>query len=239
MVGGESNLRFDTSRARSAGQQSSVRHNRWLQFDGEFSPPKNWALHARAQELTPSSSSIPLAMAILPTSLQDANWYPVKADRAALWLRFVARRFLVFGILIAIVLFTLLRMLSSREVVVELAGQGRQSSRWPGMRLPPLYSQYHQNELALPQHRWHAVSHEDEPKYLFVSGHTWGMIQLVLYILSTTLLILIFVCYTGLGWGNVMQEVLLNAYLSYKSNRAYVSPCYPRVVLWSLGFLFP
>ncbi|KAI1792658.1 hypothetical protein LXA43DRAFT_886925 [Ganoderma leucocontextum] len=67
------------------------------------------------------------------------------------------------------------------------------------MRLPPLYSQYHQYERGLPQHHWHAMTHEGEPKYLFVSGHTWG-----------------------LGWGNVMQEILLNAYLSYKSNRAFV-----------------
>ncbi|KAI1788493.1 hypothetical protein LXA43DRAFT_974821 [Ganoderma leucocontextum] len=80
-----------------------------------------------------------------------------------------------------------------------LAGQERESSRWSGMRLPPLYSQYHEYELGLPQHHWHATSHEGEPKFLFVSGHNRGS-----------------------GWGNIWQEILLNAYLSHKSNRAFV-----------------
>ncbi|KAI0695426.1 hypothetical protein C8T65DRAFT_584301 [Cerioporus squamosus] len=87
------------------------------------------------------------------------------------------------------------------EVIVEspIAGQERTSSRWPGARLPPLYSQYHEYELRLPQHHWHAPSHEAEPKFFFVPGHSRGS-----------------------GWGNIMQEILLNAYLAYKTNRAFV-----------------
>lgn len=173
-------------------------------------------------------------MAILPMNLQDDSRYTVK-ERASLCIRFVARRFLVFIILAGFLFFTLLRMFYPREVIVEtlIPGQGqvRQSSRWPGKRLPPLYSQYHQYELDLPQHHWDSTSHESEPKYLFVSGHTWGAIY-IYSLLYATILIFISIYCTGLGWGNVMQEILLNAYLSYKSERAYVFPTY-----WLVGLL--
>ncbi|TBU29051.1 hypothetical protein BD311DRAFT_837218 [Dichomitus squalens] len=89
--------------------------------------------------------------------------------------------------------------LRERVVAIPSAVEGSEYSRWAGLRLPPLYSQYHQNELRLPQHHWHATSHEDEPKFFFVPGHSRGS-----------------------GWGNIMQEILLNAYLAHKSNRAFV-----------------
>ncbi|KAI0373311.1 hypothetical protein BV20DRAFT_989987 [Pilatotrama ljubarskyi] len=72
-------------------------------------------------------------------------------------------------------------------------------ARWPGRRLPPLYRQYHEYERRLPQHHWDAPSHESEPKYFWIAGHGRAS-----------------------GWGNVMQEILLNAYLTYKTGRAYV-----------------
>ncbi|KAH9923952.1 uncharacterized protein BXZ73DRAFT_91362 [Epithele typhae] len=71
--------------------------------------------------------------------------------------------------------------------------------RWPGRKLPPLYPQWHHRDLALPQHRWHATDHSREPKFFFVPGHTRGS-----------------------GWGNVFQEILLNAHLAYKMDRAAV-----------------
>ena len=115
-------------------------------------------------------------MAILPSSTKDANGYPVRSDNAVLCLRFVARRYLVFGVTILALFMLLLRMFYFREQVVEtpFVGQERESSRWSGMRLPPLYSQYHNYELNLPQHHWHAKSHEDEPKFFFVPGHSRG-----------------------------------------------------------------
>ncbi|KAM5542589.1 hypothetical protein V8D89_003550 [Ganoderma adspersum] len=142
-------------------------------------------------------------MALLPINLRDLNGYSVKTDKinGVLCLRFLARRYLVFGVT-AFVLFTLLlRTHYYHEVIVEtpLPDQEQEHSRWPGMRLPPLYSQYHEHELSLPQHHWHAASHDGEPKFFFVPGHSRGS-----------------------GWGNIWQEILLNAYLSYKSNRAFV-----------------
>ncbi|OSC97609.1 hypothetical protein PYCCODRAFT_1376756 [Trametes coccinea BRFM310] len=86
------------------------------------------------------------------------------------------------------------------ELVPSPSDQGSYSPRWPGRKLPPLYGQYHEYERRLPQHRWNAPSHASEPKYFWIAGH--GRV--------------------GSGWGNVMQEILLNAHLSYKANRAYV-----------------
>ena len=119
------------------------------------------------------------AMPVLPMNLKDGNGCPAKHDNTLMFLRFVARRYLVFG-LTGFVAFTLLvRMLYFRpEVIIEspVVGEERTSSRWPGQRLPPLYSQYHEYELRLPQHHWHAPSHEAEPKFFFVPGHSRGMI---------------------------------------------------------------
>ncbi|KAI8999008.1 hypothetical protein BD414DRAFT_406900 [Trametes punicea] len=120
---------------------------------------------------------------------------------------FVARRYLVFGIS-GFVLFTLLlrtlyvRQDSAVQTTVQTSSllyDGDTSPRWPGRRLPPLYRQYHQYEHGLPQHHWNAPSHESEPKYFWIPGHSKGS-----------------------GWGNIMQEILLDAYLSYKANRAFV-----------------
>ena len=53
-----------------------------------------------------------------------------------------------------------------------------------------------------------------------VPGHSRGAICSVPY---TSPFSLTPFYYTGSGWGNIWQEILLNAYLSYKTNRAYVS----------------
>ncbi|KAJ2968543.1 hypothetical protein NUW54_g13184 [Trametes sanguinea] len=138
---------------------------------------------------------------MLPLSRKDSSSpYGGKPDNAMLCVRFVARRYLVFGISGFVVFSLLLRMLYvRREPLPELvpSDQGSYSSRWPGRRLPPLYGQYHAYEHRLPQHHWNAPSHASEPKYFWVAGHGRGS-----------------------GWGNVMQEILLNAHLSYKANRA-------------------
>ncbi|KAI9066483.1 hypothetical protein FKP32DRAFT_1565787 [Trametes sanguinea] len=65
--------------------------------------------------------------------------------------------------------------------------------------LPPTYSQYHKTELRLPQHHWDRVSPAAEERFFFVAGHV-----------------------RGLGWGNALQEHLLNAHLAYVSGRSFV-----------------
>ncbi|KAH9854348.1 hypothetical protein C2E23DRAFT_818297 [Lenzites betulinus] len=65
--------------------------------------------------------------------------------------------------------------------------------------LPPLYENYHRAELSLPQHHWEQTEARKDEKFLFVAGHS-----------------------RNCGWGNAMQELLLNAYMAYKSGRAFV-----------------
>ncbi|KAI0360624.1 hypothetical protein OH77DRAFT_704927 [Trametes cingulata] len=75
--------------------------------------------------------------------------------------------------------------------------------------LPPLYSRFHEAELALPQHNVSLPFPEGrEGRYLWVANHA-----------------------SKCGWGNAMQELFLNAYLAYRSNRAFVFDNYT----WSRG----
>ncbi|KZT10756.1 uncharacterized protein LAESUDRAFT_721130 [Laetiporus sulphureus 93-53] len=65
-------------------------------------------------------------------------------------------------------------------------------------KLPPLYSRYHQHELQMPQHNLSQADVQGT-KYLWISNYIRGN-----------------------GWGNVMQELLLNSYLAYRANRSFV-----------------
>ncbi|KAH9890666.1 hypothetical protein C8Q73DRAFT_747504 [Cubamyces lactineus] len=119
---------------------------------------------------------LPLSRTDVPLGLHG------KPDNALLYVRYFARRYLVLGIT-GLVLFSLL---------LRILYVGRD-------RLPPLYGQYHQYEHRLPQHHWDAPSHQSEPKFFWIPGHSRGS-----------------------GWGNIFQEVLLNAYLAHKANRGFV-----------------
>ncbi|GJE89655.1 O-fucosyltransferase family protein [Phanerochaete sordida] len=63
--------------------------------------------------------------------------------------------------------------------------------------LPPLYPAFRQAELALPQHRVDPFANGQ--KYLWIAGHTWRS-----------------------GWGNFMQDMIMNAHITHRSGRAYV-----------------
>ncbi|KAI0654758.1 hypothetical protein C8Q70DRAFT_469595 [Cubamyces menziesii] len=137
---------------------------------------------------------LPLSRTDVPLGLHG------KHDNALIYVRYFARRYLVLGVTGLVLFFLLLRILYvGRDVRPSPISDGNPSSRWPGRRLPPLYGQYHQYEHQLPQHHWDAPSHESEPKFFWIPGHSRGS-----------------------GWGNIFQEVLLNAYLSHKANRAFV-----------------
>ncbi|EMD32587.1 hypothetical protein CERSUDRAFT_161539 [Gelatoporia subvermispora B] len=65
---------------------------------------------------------------------------------------------------------------------------------------PPLYEAWHARELALPQHNVDLPFPEGrEGRYLWMSNHVHAS-----------------------GWGNAMQELLLNSYVAYKSGRSFV-----------------
>ncbi|KAI8970876.1 hypothetical protein BD414DRAFT_501473 [Trametes punicea] len=66
--------------------------------------------------------------------------------------------------------------------------------------LPPLYSRFHKAELDLPQHNASLRLPEGKSgRYLWIANHA-----------------------SKCGWGNAMQELFLNAYLAYRSERAFV-----------------
>ncbi|PSR92064.1 hypothetical protein PHLCEN_2v4780 [Hermanssonia centrifuga] len=64
--------------------------------------------------------------------------------------------------------------------------------------LPPLYPEFRQAELELPQH-YAKDPFAGGQKYLWVASHTWWS-----------------------GWGNFMQDMVMTAHLTYKSGRTYV-----------------
>lgn len=67
-------------------------------------------------------------------------------------------------------------------------------------RLPPLFDEYHLRELALPQHNPDLLYPEGRTgKYLWISGHTHDA-----------------------GWGNILQEHVMNGLLTYYSGRSFV-----------------
>ncbi|OCH92994.1 hypothetical protein OBBRIDRAFT_387832 [Obba rivulosa] len=66
--------------------------------------------------------------------------------------------------------------------------------------LPPLYQRFHTYELELPQH---------DPSLSYPEGRTGKYFWPANHV-------------RGSGWGNVMQEHLMNAYLAYRSGRALV-----------------
>ncbi|KAF7309252.1 hypothetical protein MIND_00295500 [Mycena indigotica] len=94
----------------------------------------------------------------------------------------------------------------------------------PPPQQPPLFELYHARERQLPQHNLAAPFPDgNHAKYLWVDNHGFSF-----------------------GWGNYMQEMLLNAYLAYAADRAYVFDNYtwmrdgPEVVPWPVnGRLIP
>ncbi|KAJ7069185.1 hypothetical protein C8F01DRAFT_1245395 [Mycena amicta] len=92
----------------------------------------------------------------------------------------------------------------------------------PPPRTPPLYEGYHAYERTLPQHDLSAAYPDGrDTKFLWIANHGFYF-----------------------GWGNYMQEMVLNAYLAYASQRAYVFDNYtweregPDVTSWN-GHLIP
>ncbi|KAI0332570.1 hypothetical protein GY45DRAFT_1320769 [Cubamyces sp. BRFM 1775] len=65
--------------------------------------------------------------------------------------------------------------------------------------LPPTYALYHKDRLDLPQHHWENAHPLPSEKFFFVAGHS-----------------------RNVGWGNGMQEVLMNTYLAYRAKRSFV-----------------
>ncbi|KAH9913459.1 uncharacterized protein BXZ73DRAFT_106934 [Epithele typhae] len=65
--------------------------------------------------------------------------------------------------------------------------------------LPPLYTGYHRDLMRLPQHHWERTTPAPHERFFFVAGHA-----------------------AGTGWGNGMEEFVMNGYMAYKAGRSFV-----------------
>lgn len=87
--------------------------------------------------------------------------------------------------------------------------------------LPPLYSQYHWQEMALPQHSEHLPYPDDDTrKFLWMSDHVRGYGKQLHHRENFVLVFLPDRLSTGAGWGNVLQEHFMDGYLAYVSKRS-------------------
>ncbi|GJE89688.1 O-fucosyltransferase family protein [Phanerochaete sordida] len=98
---------------------------------------------------------------------------------------------------------TLRRVLLGAGLVAALvylcvAGVKRWKKREFERNKPPLYEKYHHAELALPQHDT-SDPFAGGKKYLWVNNHV-----------------------SGLGWGNYLEDLIMNAQVAYSSGRSFV-----------------
>lgn len=81
---------------------------------------------------------------------------------------------------------------------------------------PPLYTNYHRYELQLPQNNLDLPYPEGKHgRYVWVANHAVG----VSVCNRASLLHPALTTGTGSGWGNIMQEQLLHAYLVHRTGR--------------------
>ncbi|KAH9947084.1 hypothetical protein B0H21DRAFT_740272 [Amylocystis lapponica] len=112
--------------------------------------------------------------------------------------RWLTRRYTRIGFLAFLMLsvFALFRTLSRRDGDVYVYVDDPPEKH----KLPPLYPEWHARELQLPQHNPNLPYPEGRyGKYLWIPNHVHAS-----------------------GWGNAMQELLMNAFLAYSSGRSFV-----------------
>lgn len=80
---------------------------------------------------------------------------------------------------------------------------------------PPLYEEYHRAELALPQHDTNNAFGNGK-KYLWVNNHVSGECLNN----ASRGLSLLRVCVQGLGWGNYLEDLIMNGQVAYSSRRS-------------------
>lgn len=106
-----------------------------------------------------------------------------------------------FAILFATALFILVAFPFNRGLVYSLYVYGR---------YPPLYPQHRELELNLPH--YDSYEHSDV-KYLWSPNHPSGTLHRPLLHISLIVTV-------EVGWGNIMQDYILNYVLAYATNRS-------------------
>ena len=87
---------------------------------------------------------------------------------------------------------------------------------WDLLEKPPLFGEYHRAEMTFPQHHV-ADPFANGRKFLWVENHVSGI-----SLRGTCRVSLLTLCRVGLGWGNYVQDLLMNAQLAYDTGRSYV-----------------
>ncbi|KAI0673913.1 hypothetical protein C8Q78DRAFT_660008 [Trametes maxima] len=117
-----------------------------------------------------------------------------------IYLRYLARRYLAIAVIAFGVVALFSRTYWESDPPPALPAEEPEAPPPPTPTpLPPLYERYDQAELRLPQHHWDQKGPNRGEKFLFVAGHS-----------------------RNCGWGNAMQELILNAYMAYKAGRSFV-----------------
>jgi len=120
---------------------------------------------------------------------------PHDRDAKRPWVRFFINRFARIGIAV-------LALLILAFWVVHNTGMAYTVQRAKEiMKLsPPMFSRYHWKELQLPQHNPDLPYPEGRTgKYIWIANHV-----------------------DGLGWGNAMQELMIDSYVAYRTGRVNV-----------------
>jgi hypothetical protein len=103
-------------------------------------------------------------------------------------------------------------------------------------RPPPLYLDYHQRELKLPQHSQDLSPPDDKDRrYFWTANHAHGksllapcsrnLNDILPVVISLSIRCAGSICHyicVGSGWGNILQEMFLTTYLGYSAKRSYV-----------------
>ncbi|KAI0789487.1 hypothetical protein C8Q75DRAFT_164637 [Abortiporus biennis] len=129
----------------------------------------------------------------IPLHTSDQNIPNAPSNRVGTSIRFFLARFwkLGFGVLVLLLL---------GSWVAHRRGYWEVDDGPHDPEFPPLYSEYHVKELALPQHNPNLpIPEGKDGKYLWIANHV-----------------------DGLGWGNYMQEYMLDSYITYKTGRINV-----------------
>ncbi|KAJ7513119.1 hypothetical protein B0H11DRAFT_1698042 [Mycena galericulata] len=148
-------------------------------------------------------SRITNAYELLPVNPHSSHesQHPSLARRRGLWPRGVRARGITLLVLLSLVAAGFWSIPTSTGIDTEPSGGSEEPVTPPPPRPPPpLYEEYHERERNLPQHNMSLPYPEgSHAKFLWAANHG-----------------------DYFGWGNYMQEMILNSYLAYSAHRAYV-----------------
>ncbi len=150
---------------------------------------------------------------ILPTNNSDSRQSHRLSSNGNILRRFCTKPIIRLLVVASLCLFTLHFFFGFDYLVAEVR---RVSDANDPNRKPPLYTDYYLQELQHPQHNPNLPYPEGgHGRYIWYANHVRGELFVTCSrgLRGSS-------CGVGSGWGNAMQEHLLNAYLAHESGRA-------------------